>query len=113
MPTNRKKRTRARDALDSQKLYELFYGPGTCLFAGCGYAGPTQKALGGYTPWSDIDADARAAILETMHADWRLLHRQVLKAWRERDEHEVETGRRYYGDASKPWAQREFGDTGL
>lgn len=89
MPTNRTRRTRARQELDEHKIGQLHHGPADCLLAGCGYHDAERRLF----YWQAPEA-AQAAILGEMRRDWQLHRAQVLSTW---------TGE------GEPWAAREFG----
>lgn len=100
-----KKRVDKSRKLDSYKIDELHYGPGTCLLAGLGYHGPYHKGLRD----ADLEQDSET-ILAEMNADWRRYSRTVMDAWHSRDEHALWCAKQQHGDPAQPWAQTEFGD---
>lgn len=105
MPTNRTRRTRAKSDLDSMKMEDLFYGPGTCLFNGEGYLGPHGDGF-----FRDKSPEVQAEILAAMRADWMAAYFVILRAWDDRDETELWCADRHHSNPSKPWALTEFGD---
>lgn len=104
MPTNRTRRKRTRVEITDMKMRELFYGPGTCFFAGEGYLTPEMPQL-----WRDVSEADKQAVLARMAGDWRASSHRVLEAWEARDEHELWCAGRHHGNPAEPWAQTEFG----
>lgn len=96
---------KARKQLDGTDLEDLFYGPGTCLFNGCGYLGPHGDGL-----WHEKSADVQAAVLAEMRADWERHSAAILAAWESRSPHDRYIAREYHGDPAEPWAQTQFGE---
>ncbi len=77
MPTNRQRRSRARDEIESLKIEDLFYGPGTCLLNGCGYL-----ATHGDGFWRDKSPEVQEQALAAMRADWKIARRVVMDLYR-------------------------------
>lgn len=103
MPIKRR-RDKSR-SIDSQKMEDLFYGPGTCLFNGCGYLGDH-----GDGNFADKDSEVQSIILETMREDWERFSGKILLAWADRSEHDMDIAKRFHGEPAEPWAQTEFGE---
>jgi hypothetical protein len=110
-----KRRTSKSRNLDSLKIKELFYGPGTCLLAGAGYWQPLRGHPGavpgeeGGFFWNLTEAGQRRTI-ERMREDWFRHRDEVLAAWDERDEHDLYIWREHHSDCVRPWAETEFGE---
>ncbi|MFB0875334.1 MULTISPECIES: hypothetical protein [unclassified Sphingobium] len=102
MPIKRR-RDKSR-TLTSGHLEDLLYGPGTCLFNGEGYLGPYGDGF-----WRDKSEAVQMAVLAEMADDWERHSAQVLAAWDQRSEHEIQCARAHHGDPKEPWALREFG----
>ena len=102
-----KRRINKNRSFDDQKLEDMFYGPGTCLFNGEGYLGPHGDGF-----WRDKSQNVQAAVLEEMRTDWAIHRRAILKAWAERDKRELWFAERHHQNPAQPWAQREFETAG-
>lgn len=102
-----KRRAEKRRSFDKLKLEDLMYGPGTCLFNGCGYLARYGDGI-----FREKSPEIQAAILDDMRADWEIHYRAVLQAWADRDEHQIWCGENHYGNPSEPWAQTQFGMPG-
>jgi hypothetical protein len=83
MPTNRKRRSRASNALDHWKIDQL--ATGDSLIAGVGYSKPKW---GGCNHWTE---DQWAEFREAMRADWAIYGEDVSAWWR--GEHDRYTDR--------------------
>lgn len=99
-----KRRTHKARILDEDKLEDLFYGPGTCLFNGSGYLGSHGNGF-----WRDKSPETRERVLAEMREDWLHWQPQVLEHWAARDEHQRTIAAKYHGAPTEPWAQTEFG----
>lgn len=95
---------KARRQIDDAYLEDLHYGPGTCLFNGCGYLGPHGDGF-----WREKPADVQGVVLAEMREDWERHRAAILAAWEGRSAHDRYIAREYHGDPAEPWAQREFG----
>jgi hypothetical protein len=116
MPTNRTRRTRAKNTLDSHKMGQLHHGPHDCLIAGAGYyQHPTRPDAVKGSPagfYWDLDNEGKARILDQMRADWFREQDAIMTAWDARDDDTRERARNYHGNPAEPWALREFGHGG-
>ncbi len=100
-----KRRVAKSRELDSLKIQELWYGPGMCLLAGCGYW------LGDF--YDRVDEASQARIIEMMREDWDRYSDRVLAAWDARDDHDLRLWREYHSDCPRPWAELRFGARGM
>ncbi len=106
MPVKRRN-TKSRKQLDELDIQDHFYGPGTCLFNGCGYLGPHGDGF-----WREKSPEVQAAVLAEMRADWERCYPQVLAAWERRTPHDLYIAREYHNDPDEPWSLEEFGHPG-
>lgn len=100
-----KRRLNKAYSIDDMHFEDLFYGPGTCLFNGCGYLG--DHGDGNLT---DKTPEVQAIIMQTMREDWQRFQAKIMAAWAARTEHDIDIAKRFHGDPAEPWAQIEFGD---
>ena len=103
MPIKRRA-AKARKQLDGLDISDLLYGPGTCLFNGCGYLGDY-----GDWPFETKSDEVKQAVLTAMREDWERNRETVLAAWNSRSPHERYIAREYHGDPAEPWALTQFG----
>jgi len=96
-----KRRVAKSRTLDSLKMSELWYGPGSCLLAGGGY-------YHGDFYWN-LDDGQQAAVVAEMREDWLRNSDQVLEAWDLRSGHDLWIGQNHHADQLRPWAEEEFG----
>lgn len=100
-----KRRFNKGRSLDTDLIEDLFYGPGTCLFSGCGYLGQH-----GNSAWRDKSPEDQEAVLSAMRDDWERFHPSIMKAWDNRTAHDIDIAKRFHCNPAEPWAQTEFGE---
>lgn len=107
MPTNRTRRTRASQGLDSWKLMQLVTGKQYLLAGpGCGYF--PEGATGGCNHWTQAEWDDWRG---QVAADWQKHGAAILRWW---NGHSEQFTAQFHTDprtpGGQPWALTEFGE---
>ncbi len=100
-----KRRTGKSRQLNSLKIEDLFYGPGTCLINGEGYLGEYGDGF-----WRDKSGQVQEQVRDQMRDDWQRHHLAIMAAWDARTPHDLYIAGEYHGNAAAPWASNEFGE---